>query len=979
MSTSTHGNLESRNLFTNSITGRDLGEGVYSDLTLRAGGGSDDTRRVSLQIHDGAQYIEQMAVSKRGLNIANVVVRDSVFFELGDENRTGSISSRKIGDMAEIAIRLDGKGPGKQLVFNSLAGARFDMPSQFDKTMKARDLRVHGPGATFVDDGVEEATITALDGAMTFNGTHHGDASFNSCRLKAGHLNGTFRVNQGSRFLYMCQTRSAFWTTMATDDSNLATSTSAEDGHMVVHIGSDSRPALDVHRDGATTRKLNADVVHAARVSVDEQMAVHGLVSCNRLHADITHANEAHAVSFESAKITSSDMQTRTLSVEGNLSILDSTDTGHLRVRKQLVASTVETSHIHTTDLSSMRIDAPELRIQTITPFMHGAAIEIRGRVQALDMSTSKLTASTIDVISPQSVLHISEMGLHFNELRPIQFLDHGSTVRIPKLHTDSLETKRVKAPEVSTASIRSLSGFYGNIDVVADGVSLGNIRIDSSAIIEVLDSNTTPHSGILEVVARNGMLIRSGAELLGSFEAPMWQVIRGQGVRQTGSLYMITPSSSSYVKMEPPSSTDDAFTLYVNTTGLSEVGIQIEPGETRIPRTLIIGSELAATCGSDGDGLNINEESLTALNVRHAAEYGGPVAIFHNMSRCVDAGIVICAEANTALVTLQTASGTIRVEHRADANSVSFHNENTGNDFLAVDTVTGLARVFGDLLVGGSLYFGSIAPGSGQGNGEVSFDQGLNVKSGILALGNVILSAEDDLKRTLNIDALAVHSPVIYASSFAISEPPNGSKTRTFAFNAFVDSIGIVRHMNEGSAAVLSHTVRMSGETLPSSLRLGFSPRSYSEGAFADVTSAFEWTERGDMYARSTLDNGYVHFKQSTTASQVQFETSRSAYTFDKNIHIFGSLKLHHLSTSGSQNALHSMQSSADGVTISGVPATPHDGTAATPSAIILNDGVPGGKRWRIRMSQTTGELVFEHQESIHSAWASKFSIVQH
>jgi len=751
----------------------------------------------------------------------------------------------------------------------------------------------------------------------------------------------------------------------------LAIESTFRDAPLYVNDGDPSgESAFEVRNGDVIARKtLRGRCLNVRTARVHEHLYAQQIEGASANFAGIT----AHDIS--AMHVNADGVETRALIAQqayvDELHVHHETRTRVLRVDETVVARDVHATNVAATDtVAASIVQGTHVIAETLSAPRQGVLHVTSDLVVHEKASVGSLVArDVIEVLGNARNMRMFEGEIYINNQRTIS-LNEGR-VHAPLVTTAQLMADRIISSLVRLHTLEAGGGHdTGDIDVRARGLTLGNVRIDGDAFIEVVGSDD--HNGILEFIAKNGVLMRSGDEELGSFEPPLWQVIKGQGVRQTGSLYMITPGTGRYVKLEPPSTTNEVFSVYVNTQGQSIIALETDPEQTRIPLKLLVGSSLVDEGCGDGSGTSTPS---AALQVRSASTYGGPTAVFHVTNPCADAEIKIKAESNTSILSLETATGHVRVEHRSEANELAFFNDETGNDFLVVDTVTGLARVTGDLVVGGSLYFGAATETtSNNGNGQISFDQGLSVTSGLLDLGNVELRAMGNTGRILEISASSVNSPILFAPSFAITEPPNGSSQRQFAFNAYVDQIGAVRHIDNGSSAVLSHTVRQPGELAPSSLKLGFSPRTILADSFADVDTAFEANDDGEISLTNGDDFGRVEIKQDRILQQVKFETTRASYSFDQTAEVVGDVRVKQVSDTA---RYHSLRSTDEGLYVQGTPSFTANTELALTSAIILGDGYPDGVRWRMRVSPSTGELVFEHQHGPGDAWSSKFRMI--
>lgn len=989
MSISTLANLEGRNVFTEVLSGREIGEGPYIDLQLRAGGQGDDTRKISFQVNDGSNYVEQASLSKRGLNIKNIVIRDSIVFDRGDgssiDQFAGSIESRRDDNRAEIAFNIGGTGPGKRVSFNSLTGAEFTSPAHFQGVLRAHDLRVHGTGAVFTGDGADAAYIRVREGVMAFQGAHVGDGDFSHVRASKVAIDRELIAYGCTPIVFSSMHRDRDdrqWMLRACGEDNaFSISSSGSTSPFVVCDNDPSgQPALEVLNGNVIARKdLRGNRLQVRTAHVTDHFHVN--------HLDGASANFAGIVGID---ISVTHMEAdegkvrmftaRRANIDADLHVHNEVRTHRLRVDTTIVAHGVHVVDVHAQGaVSAAIIQGVDVVASTLRASQHhGAGVVVPLRVAgSLDVTellrSSRVKTDKLTVRGDMQRIDMENGALFVNGERTVTYTE--GRMQVPFFNTTMLTVDTTTtSPLVKLNTIEAIGGLdtgTGNVVTVqARGLTLGNVYIDGSARIEVVG---TDHNGILEFIAKNGVLIRSGDEDLGAFEPPMWQVIKGQGVRQSGSLYMITPGTGRYIKLEPPSTTDQVFKMYVNTDGQSLITLETEPDQTRIPLRLLVGSSLV-DCGC-GDGSGTTTPSA-ALQVRSASTYGGPTAVFHVTNPCADAEIKVKAESKTSVISLETAVGHVRIEHRADANALAFFNDETGNDFLVVDTISGLARIAGDLVVGGSLFFGAAVPDtSDDGDGLIFFPQGLSITSGLLELGNVELRAMGDTRRVLEISASMVNAPIIYAPSFAITKPPDESSVRQFGFNCYVDQIGIMRHIERGSAAVFSHMIRQPGETAPSSVKLGFSPRTFLVDSFGDAETSFEVNDNGEIHLTNLYDFGRFNMKQDRILQQVQFQTTRSSYNFDQTTEVVGDVRVKQV---GDTPRYHSLRSTDDGLYVQGVPSSyGANADLGLPGAVILGDGYPDGKRWRMRVSPASGDLVFEYQGAPGADWSSKFRMV--
>lgn len=366
-----------------------------------------------------------------------------------------------------------------------------------------------------------------------------------------------------------------------------------------------------------------------------------------------------------------------------------------------------------------------------------------------------------------------------------------------------------------------------------------GETDVDGSASVVV-------RSDVLELVAKNGAIVRSGE--LGAFEPPMWQVIDGQGVRQMGALYAMDPDNPEfYAKLSPPSARDGTFSIHVDLNGQSLLALDTTPLETRVPARLSIGPSAASTPYMMG-----TSAERSSLVVRAEGSYGVPVAVFCALDNRVDAGLLVQSKSETALVSMECASGLIRLVHRSASHTLAFFNERTQQDFMSVDTRNGNLRILGTL-------FQNIDGGTENEN-DIAFDKRLVVTTGELTLAEALFrsSADDNLgtpKGVLTIDNISRLQTVasVYAPSFVISKPITTIDVRTFGFNTYVDESGALRHVDAGSAVTLSHVVRGAGSTPAlSTLSIGFSQNKL-QNAVATPVVAFEASESGQLNLTNT------------------------------------------------------------------------------------------------------------------------------
>lgn len=971
MSISTLANLEGRHVYATSVTGRELGEGAYTDLQLRAGGGSNDTAKVSFQVYETDAYSEKASINRRGLNIEGLVVRDTIVFDRGDgttdEQRAGSISGRRDDGRSEMSIDLSGTGPGKRVALSSKEGLRVSAPLHAQQVLRARDLRLHGKGASFAADGVDAAYVRAVDGAMTFDGAHSGYGDFARLRMLEGEITGEFVARDKSRMAFEGP-RGHRWSMSVDNESAFVLEGTPTKSTMKIVDGVGDA-AFEVRHGRAHAREaLEAPRVEARTLRVHDRLRAHGIdASSANVHAATVH--ELVGEHADLSTLEAGAVQTGDLSVDRDAHV-----SGAFRARSVRADGALESSELAVSGLA--RAEALDLLAHAriggdvvVSGAMRSATaaspLTVDGGLRATEAVEAKnLRGAQLAIADGGDELVVRDGVFSINGQRALE-LSEGGHARAPFLESVALTVdERAVAPLLKTSVIEATAGFdTGNIDILAKGINLGNIRIDSDAVLELIGS--AQHSGILEMIARNGVLIRSGDDTLGEFEPAMWQVIAGQGVRQSGSLYMITPGTGRYVKFEPPAADDEVMRMYVNAEGQSIKTFETEPDETRIPQRLYVGSEVDPTG---------NATPVAGLRVRYDAAYGGPAAIIHGTNDCADAEMRVLAESNVASLGLETATGYVRIEHRSDANELAFFNNETANDFLVVDTITGLARVAGDLVVGGSLFFGNLGSSAG-GGGSVSFDQGVEVRDGNITIGNVVLDAVGDNDRELLIDATRVMAPSLTAGALGITEPANGARDRTLAFNAYDDANGVLRHASDGSAATLEHEVRLVGETTPSSIKMGFSSRTIVEDAPALPQTAFEFNDDGELYARNLGDSGFFEFKQNTVLDAVQVQTSRAKYTFDKNVDVYGDIRAQQ--STGGESQYHALRSTEDGLLLMGNPPFMGNGDPQIPAALVIGDGQVDGPRWRFLVDSGTGHLVFEHQTAPGGPWSSKFRMV--
>jgi hypothetical protein len=976
MSISTLGSVEGRSVFTEVLHGRVLGEGPYTDLQIRAGGLGDDTRKISLQVYDGATYAEQLAINRRGLNIVNMVIRDSIIFDTEESdltggtttNRAGSITSRRDGDRAEIAFELAGEGPGKSISFNSVNGAEFDAPAHFNGILRARDLRVRGRGATFEDDGVEAALIRAVRGAMAFDGLHVGDADLRAVRAKRIDVDGDMIVRK--RLLLPSSTiqGAPAWSVGV---SNGSTSGVVPDlvldgrGAFVVRNCDDREASMEVAEGNVVVREAvcaKRVVVQTAHVK-DMLRANHVHVRSARVEGDLVAAEATIAsAQIESAHVTS-QLRAKSIVVDRDVVAQQAVRAVALHAAREVSAPMVNATDgafrrgVVTGVLRADRVETAMLAAPS--DGTHAVVVAGARGLVADRLSAARVETDRLDVRDAALRMSIGAGEIRINGERALALTE--GRLHVPFAACDALVAARsVVAPLARVRTIEAFGGAdTGNVDLRAHGLTLGHLRLGHDASIRVVDGED--HNGVLDLIARNGAVIRAGATQLGSFEAPMWQVIKGQGVRQVGSQYLITPDSGRYVKMQPPSQTDAFFTIFVNTTGQSLIAFETSPMFTRVPKTLLIGQP------------DESDDETKALIVRRVAMYHGPLAVFHSMSTTADAEVRVKATSEVASVSFETATGLVRIEHRSDVHKLAFANDETGNDFLTVDTITGLTWVTGDLQVDGSLMFGT-AVGIGGAGKAMTVAMPMRLPLGVLDLGNVEFRAEGDDLRALRIGAASVSTPVVFAPSFAITRPVDGSVTRRFGFNCYTNTIGQLRHLNNGSAVALGHAVRQIGESTTSSLTIGFSPRRMLGEEIAEVETALEVSETGQLHLRNVLDGGRLDMLQDTLRQQVRFETTRGSYSFDQTVELNGDLRVKQV-VGADVSRYHALRSTDDGLLVTPNSETPTGGgVQGVPAAVVLSEG---GVQWRMRISPETGDLVFEHQRAAGAAWSSAFRMV--
>lgn len=977
MSISTLGSVEGRSVFTEVLHGRVLGEGPYTDLQIRAGGLGDDTRKISLQVHDGANYAEQVAINRRGLNIVNVVVRDSIIFDTEETDltgatsfhRAGSITSRRDGPRAEIAFQLAGEGPGKSISFNSVNGAEFDAPAHFKGILRARDLRVRGGGASFKDDGAEAALIRVVQGAMAFDGLHVGDADLRNVRAKRVDVAGDMIVRKGLLLPSATAPGAPAWSFGVVGSGTTPDLVVDGRGAFVVRNCDDRESSMEVAsgnvvvRDSLCAKRV---VVQSAHVK-DMLRANHVHVRSARVDGDLVAAEVTIAAAQIDHVHVTSHLRAKSIAVERDIVVAQAVRAAALYAEREVSAQMMSaTDGAFSRGVVAGVVSADRVETRTLVGSNFGAPLVVVG---ACGLVADRLTAPVTETDRLElrdSALRMSLGGgeIRINGERALS-LSEGK-LRVPFAACDALVAARsVVAPLVRVRTIEAIGGpDTGNVDLRAEGLTIGNLRIGRDASIRVIDGDD--HNGVLDVIARNGAVIRAGATQLGAFEPPMWQVIKGQGVRQVGSQYLITPDSGRYAKLQPPSQTDAFLTVFINTTGQSFTALETSPSLTRIPKTLLIGP--------DDDG---TDDDTLALIVRRVAMYSGPLAIFHSTSSTADAEVRIKATSEVASLAFETATGMVRIEHRSGTHTLAFANDETGNDFLTVDTITGLARIVGDLKVDGSLIFGA-AIGLGLGK-SMTVAMPMQLPTGVLDLGNVEFRSEGDDNRALSIDATSMSTPIVFAPSFAITRPVDGSATRRFGFNCYTNAIGQLRHINNGSAAFLSHAVQQIGDSLPSSMTVGFSPRRLLGDELASVETAFEVTDTGELHVRNVADGGRLDVLQDTIRQQVRFETTRGSYSFDQTVEMNGDLRVKQVAGVG-VSRYHALRSTDDGLLLTSQPDASSllsGGDVSVPSAIVLSDGREGGKRWRMRVSPETGDLVFEHQRAPGAVWSGAFRMV--
>lgn len=967
MSISTLGSVEGRSVFTEVLHGRVLGEGPYTDLQIRAGGLGDDTRKISLQVYDGANYAEQLAINRRGLNIVNMVIRDSIIFDTEESdltggtttNRAGSITSRRDGNRAEIAFELAGEGPGKSISFNSVNGAEFDAPAHFNGILRARDLRVHGRGATFEGDGVEAALVRAVRGAMAFDGLHVGDADLRSVRAKRMDLDGDMIVRK--RLLLPSSTIHTW--SMGVSNASRAVPDLVLDGRgaFVVRNCDDREPSMEVAEGNVVVREAvcaKRVVVQTAHVK-DMLRANHVHVRSARVEGDLVAAEATIATAQIDRAHVTSHLRAKSIVVDRDVVAQQAVRAVALHAEREVRAPMVNATDgafergVVTGVLRAGRVETAMLAAPTDA---HAVVVAGARGLVADRLSAAHVETDRLDVRDAALRMSIGGGEIRINGERALALTE--GRLHVPFAACDALVAARsVVAPLARVRTIEAFGGAdTGNVDLRAHGLTLGHLRLGHDASIRVVDGED--HNGVLDLIARNGAVIRAGATQLGSFEAPMWQVIKGQGVRQVGSQYLITPDSGRYVKMQPPSQTDAFFTIFVNTTGQSIIAFETSPMFTRVPKTLLIGHP------------DESDDETKALIVRRVAMYNGPLAVFHSMSTTADAEVRVKATSEVASVSFETATGLVRIEHRSDVHLLAFANDETGNDFLTVHTITGLTWVTGDLQVDGSLMFGT-AVGIGGAGKSMTVAMPMRLPLGVLDLGNVEFRAEGDDSRALRIGAASVSTPVVFAPSFAITKPVDGSVTRRFGFNCYTNTIGQLRHLNNGSAVALGHSVRQLGESTTSSLTVGFSPRRMLGEEIAEVETALEVSESGQLHLRNVLDGGRLDMLQDTLRQQVRFETTRGSYSFDQTVELNGDLRVKQ-----DVSRFHALRSTDDGLllTPSAQTAQTGGGIPVVPAAFVLSEG---GIQWRMRISPETGDLVFEHQRAAGAAWSSAFRMV--
>ena len=943
MSFSTLGKIEGTEIYSQYITGRELGEGAFSDLTLRCGGLGDDTRKISLQVSDGHEYVEQVAITTLGLNIANLVVRDGIAFEDGDgfykDRVAGRLSSRRDGDRAEIAIALDGRGPGRGMVFDSLSGATFDAPAEFHGVVRLRELRVHGKGATFSQDGcISEASVREIDGEMTFGGMHSGRADFSSLRADKAFVRSGLSLLDGSSLEFLSSTPWAFRT----------------EGQSLVLGGTTGAFSVRDDHAQAAFELQNGDASVRGRVMATDIRARSARIEiASFAKADVAHITSrvAFADTLGAGSIDSQSVRSETLVVKLNAEF-GSVVSGTLQATSARFSTSITSQSVET---GSLRVDGDVVAlaahferllcdsIGTRAPRV--SPLRLLGSVEMDSATMGVLIAQSLEIRDAVRTLLISGGDVFVNG-RIALSIDSDGLVRVPRSSLGKTTVARLSSRYIETEILEAFGGGdYGNISIHAQGLNVGNIYVRDIGHIELLDSDN--NDGTLHIIARNGLIVRNGNASIGSFEPPMLQVIYGQGVRQSGSLYLITPFTGKFAKFQPPLNDDSVLRLYVNSTGQSDLALEIEPTQTRVPKSLVVGPSPSAGAS--------NVAVSAALQVCGYEPYGGPIAEFRVLNPAVDAELLLTTVGNISILTLETSTGHVQIEHRSVPHKLAFHNSYINKDFLLVDTIDGLTQVAGDLEIGGSLYFTG-SGGSAGGNGVLSFNQNLFITTGNLGLGNVGLFATGPLKDIFDVVARKVTLPRVDSHSFTITAPPNGSSSRTLGFNAYIDAFGVPRHVVTGSAAILKHLVVPNGSTLPS-FTLSFSPPNIRADEMAVPLHALSVDSQGNLSLNSASDSGTFEIKQSALESIVRFETTRGEYSFDRTVHIAGDI-----APMQSTTKYHTLRSTDDGMALLA-------SSSAVQGALVLGD--PNGLQWRIRIS-SEGHLLFENQSTPGAGWVS-------
>jgi hypothetical protein len=159
--------------------------------------------------------------------------------------------------------------------------------------------------------------------------------------------------------------------------------------------------------------------------------------------------------------------------------------------------------------------------------------------------------------------------------------------------------------------------------------------------------------------------------------------------------------------------------------------------------------------------------------------------------------------------------------------------------------------------------------------------------------------------------------------------------------------------------------------------MAIGFSPRRLLSEEIASVETAMEVTETGELHLRNVADGGRLDLLQDTARQQVRFETTRGSYSFDQTVEMNGDLRVKQVVGGPDVSRYHALRSTDDGLLLTSQPAASIAGDVGVPVAFVLSDGLGGGKRWRMRVSPETGDLVFEHQRAPGAVWSGAFRMV--